>query len=659
MMSAATAKGPRAGGLALLPFVLSLAVLTGLLLPRVQGNPNLFWAIAGTGGGMVLWHLLLWLRANRSGRPLQVEPVPPVRQHWIQTCVQFSLYTYWGWFWVQDGQRPIYVQAPLILIQFAFVFAFDGLLAWTRGRTWRLASGPAPIVMSTNLFIWFKDDWFAFQFAMVAAGLLGKEFVKWTKDGRRTHVFNPSGFGLACAATVLIATGSTDLTWAKPLATTIEVPGIFLFLFGLGLVVQHFFAVTLMTFAAAVAMVAVNLLYTQTTGVYLFASTNLPAAAFLGLHLLMTDPSTSPRTNVGRALFGAGYGLGYIVVFQVLGAIGAPELFAKLYPVPILNCCVQWLDRLARGRVFGRLNAAWEGTWSPRATNAMHMVAWAAVCAVLFGTGYVGGLRGEHPGNSIAFWKRAVADGKHDAERKLAMVAGSLALASPDPAVAAAAYNELGILSLQGSVDTASAATKHKSAANWWAQAAARGSRPALENIVMHFLFDGLRRSDQELDRALRGLESYVAQPDGRRAAFLLGLAHETGGARPENLAKALEYYRRCGDDPFAGRGIARIGLLPGSWVDLASVAPQLTVAATQGDGESCWYLAHMYANGRGVGKDRERALQLAQKAVAAGFVPAVEVQAKVDPGVLVPYVAPRRKHLGRPAWSSAVAPGS
>ena len=153
-----------------------------------------------------------------------------------------------------------------------------------------------PIVLSTNLFIWFRDDWFVWQFAMVTAGLLGKEFIKWTREGRRTHVFNPSGFGLACAATVLIATNSVDLTWAKPLATTIEVPGIYLFIFGIGLIVQYFFRVTLMTFAAAAVMIGAGLLYTQVTGVYLFASSNLPAAAFLGLHLLMTDPSTSPRT---------------------------------------------------------------------------------------------------------------------------------------------------------------------------------------------------------------------------------------------------------------------------------------------------------------------------------------------------------------------------
>ncbi len=651
MKSAATApSAPRAGGLALLPFALSLLVLAALLLPRVQATANLFWSIAGTGIGLIAWQVWLWWRAARAGSALAIEVLPPIKQHYIQACVQICLYVYWGYHWQQDGVRPIYAQAPLILVQFAFLYAFDALFAWSRGQAWRLSSGPTPIVLSTNLFIWFRDDWFGFQFAMLAAGLLGKEFVKWTKDGRRTHIFNPSGFGLACAATVLIATGTTDLTWAKPLASTIDFPGIFVFLFGLGLVVQHFFAVTLMTFAAAVVMVGCNLLYTEWTGVYLFASSNLPAAAFLGLHLLMTDPSTSPRSNLGRLLFGAGYGLGYVVAFQILASLGAPELFAKLYPVPVLNCCVQWLDRRARSGWLGRLNGRWEGAMSPRAMNGVHMAAWSAVFAVLLGTGY---LQGTHPGNSIEFWKRAVAERRHHAEQKLAMVAGSQALASTDARLAAEAFNELGILSMTGSVDPAAATTRHNSAGNWWAQAAARGSPFANENIVAHFLFHGRRRSDRDLEQAFRVVEQRAATPDGRRAATLLALALETGSGLPANVGKALDLYRACGDEPFALRGIARIGLAPGSLVDLARVAPLLAVAATAGDGESCFYLAHMHAQGRSVQKDGAQAQSLLARAVALGFAPAIA--AKAAAGTEFPaYTAPARKFLQQPPWSTA-----
>lgn len=649
---------PRPGPtwLVVVPSLLALLVLLGIALPRVHGNGNLLAAIGGVGGGLLVWQLVLWRLAARAGRKLLTEVLPPVRQHYIQASVQTCLYLFWGYWWQQDGIRPIYAQAPLILLQFAFLYAFDALLQWTRGRPWRVGSGPTPIVLSTNLFIWFRDDWFFWQFAMVAAGLLGKEFVKWTKEGRRTHVFNPSGFGLMCAATVLIATGTTDTTWAKSLATTIEVPGIYLFLFGLGLVVQHFFRVTLMTFAAAVVMVGCNLLYTWLTGVYLFGSTNLPAAAFLGLHLLMTDPSTSPRSNFGRLLFGAGYGLGYVVAFEVLGYLGAPELYAKLYPVPVLNCCVQWLDRLARGRVFGRLNARWEGALPAQRTNHIHMAAWASVFAVLVGTGYVYGVwPTRHPGDSIEFWKRAVAERRHDAERKLVMVAGSQAVAPKDVRQAADAFNELGILALQGSADPATINTRHNSAGNWWAQAAARGSQQAIENIVAHFLFYARHRSDRELDQALAALEQIAKQPGGRRAASLLALAYETGGGRPENPARALELYRQSPDDPFAQRGIVRLGLGPGSLIDLAPFAPMLAAGAVAGDGESCYYLAHMHAQGRGVAKDPARAKSMFARAAELGFPPAVQAQQQpAATGELPPYGAPRRKYLRHPAWSTA-----
>lgn len=641
----AAAAGRRSGVLAWIPLLLAFGVLAFLALPRVRANTHLLGAFAGVGGGLVVWYVLLRVLAARHGRALTVEPVAPVRQHYIQACVQLVLYAYWGWFWVVDGARPIYVQAPLIVAQLCYLYAFDALFAWSRGQAWRFASGPTPIVLSTNLFIWFKDDWFVWQFAMITAGLLGKAFVKWTKEGRKTHVFNPSGFGLACAASVLILTGATDVTWAKPLATTIEVKHIFVVIFVLGLVVQHFFAVTLMTFAAALAMVACNVGYTQLTGVYLFGSTNLPAAAFLGLHLLMTDPSTSPRTNVGRALFGLGYGLGYVIAFELLGRVGAPELYAKLYPVPILNCTVQVLDRVARTGAIGRLNRRWETGLPARATNWIHMALWSAVFVVMLGTGYV---EGPHPGDSIAFWKRAVAEQRHEAARKLVMVAGSQAVGQDS----AAAYNELGILSLTSGLDAASEQTRHNSAGRWFAEAAQRGSVEAAENLVMHFLFYSVRRSDDDLARALAALERAVVQRGDPRAAFLLGVAIETGVGVEPNPQQALALYRRCPKgDVFAAKGIARLGLARGALIDLSSVGPVLAASAARGDGESCYYLAYMHLDGKGVGQDGDAARRLLQRAAELGFEPAKQAAGLEPPPAFAP---PRRKFMAHPAWATA-----
>ena len=50
-------------------------------------------------------------------------------------------------------------------------------------------------------------------------------------------------------------------------------------------------------------------------GTYLFIDSYIPIAVFLGMHLLFTDPSTSPRTELGRLIFGAIYGLSVIVLY--------------------------------------------------------------------------------------------------------------------------------------------------------------------------------------------------------------------------------------------------------------------------------------------------------------------------------------------------------
>ena len=64
-----------------------------------------------------------------------------------------------------------------------------------------------------------------------------------------------------------------------------------------------------------------SLVYFTITGSYFFIDSYIPIAVFLGMHLLFTDPSTSPRTELGRILFGVMYGLGNIVLYELLGGV--------------------------------------------------------------------------------------------------------------------------------------------------------------------------------------------------------------------------------------------------------------------------------------------------------------------------------------------------
>ena len=320
-------------------FTAALLALTAL--PRVQATPLLTWSFWGAGAVLLIWQILL---AFTVRQPRIVKVVPPRRQHYVQAMCHSAVYLYWGYYW-----PPVYDFAPLLLGQLLFAYAFDILLFWSRGEEYPIGFGPLPIVFSTNLFLWFKDDWFYWQFVLIALGFAGKAFVKWNRDGKRVHIFNPSAFTLAIFSIVLLATGTTHLTWGQEIATTFSLgPRIYTLLFVVGLVVMYFFAITPVTAAAAVTLVGLSALYTSITGVPYFVDSDIPSAVFLGLHLLVTDPSTSPRTPLGRAIFGVLYGVGVFGLYSLLGPLGMPTFYDKLLCVPLLNLAVPAIDRAVK-----------------------------------------------------------------------------------------------------------------------------------------------------------------------------------------------------------------------------------------------------------------------------------------------------------------------
>lgn len=510
-----------------LPLGLSALFLAFEALPRVRANPNLQATILGVGAFLVAWTLLLWLQRKRFARCFEIERAPLLRSHYVQATVQTCIYAYWGWYW-----RDVYREIPLIFSQLVFLYAFDALLSWSRGRKWRIGCGPLPIVLSTNVFIWFLDDVYVWQYGLMAVGALGKEFVKWNREGRRTHIFNPSAFTLALFSVVLIATNTTHLTRGVAIATTLALPPhIYLEIFLLGLVVQYFFAVTLMTFSAAAVMILLNAAYNSVTGTYYFVDTQLPIAIFLGLHLLMTDPSTSPRTNLGRVIFGAGYGLANFVLYLVFQRAGIPEFYDKLLPVPVLNASVQVIDRFARSGWLGRLSA-WESRFQARKSNLVYMGAWAALFLALLTSGSVDA---PHPGASIEFWKKAYAEGKYDAGPRLLKLLGSQAEQG-----SASAQSDLGVLYLEGRA----VKEDHAAAAHWFSLSCAQGDPEGCANLAHQFLFLQEARSDQDVARALGVLES--RSRTSAKACYLLAIAYETGRGRPQDRSRARSLYEQA-----------------------------------------------------------------------------------------------------------------
>ncbi|HEY3789227.1 MAG TPA: hypothetical protein VGL71_10245, partial [Urbifossiella sp.] len=329
----------------------------------------------------------------------------PKKQHYVQACAQGSVLVYWGLYW-----PPVYAFAPFILAQLLFAYAFDMLLCWSRRDECTLGFAPFPVIFSINLFLWFKPDWFWLQFLMIAVGLAAKELIRWTREGRRAHIFNPSSFPLAVFSLVLLATGASGITSGTDIASTqFFPPQMYLALFLISLPGQFFFGVTSMTMSAVVTTWLFGRLYFAATGIYFFYDSYIPIAVFLGMHLLFNDPTTSPRTEVGRIIYGALYGLSTLAIYDLLGRAGMPTFYDKLLQVPLLNLSVKAIDGAARSRAFRWLDPASLGrSLLPRQRNVAYIGLWAAIFIVLSAQG----LSDNHPGQWMPFWRNACDQGR-------------------------------------------------------------------------------------------------------------------------------------------------------------------------------------------------------------------------------------------------------
>jgi hypothetical protein len=157
-------------------------------------------------------------------------------------------------------------------------------------------------------------------------------------------------------------------------------------------------------------------LYYAWTGVPYFVDSDIPAAVFLGLHLLITDPSTSPRTPPGKFLFGVLYGVGVFGLYSILGVAGAPTFYDKLLCVPLLNLSVRGIDAFVRYLkevpfwIYLRLE------WALGRPNLAYMVVWIAFFGAMSVTGRTDA---PHTGDSLPFWEQACQDGRRNACSRL------------------------------------------------------------------------------------------------------------------------------------------------------------------------------------------------------------------------------------------------
>ena len=148
------------------PLALTFGLLLLSFVPRVHDNPLLSRSFWGATLALLLWQVALFVSVKRAGAGRSLQPVMRP-QHYLQALIQVAVFAYWGYYW-----RPVYDHVWLLVAQLVFAYAFDMLLAWSRRDRYTLGFGPFPIIFSTNLFLWFRDDWFYLQFLMIAVGFL-------------------------------------------------------------------------------------------------------------------------------------------------------------------------------------------------------------------------------------------------------------------------------------------------------------------------------------------------------------------------------------------------------------------------------------------------------------------------------------------------------
>lgn len=392
----------------LLPAAFGIALVLFALLTPVRRHPNLFPTFLGASAALGLWLAALYVTARRAGRSLTIQ-IGLYKHHWVQACAQMTVLLYWGW-----HVSFVYPFLPLILAQLIFAYGVDSLLHWSRRDTYRFGFGPFPVVLSINLFLWFRPDWFHWQFVMILLGYLGKELIRWNRGGRSRHIFNPSSLPLAIFSVVLILTGNTELTFGQEIAQSQYIPPyIYLVIFLASLPGQILFGVARMTMPAVVTMYVISEVYFRATGVFLFPDAHISLPVFLGMHLLFTDPSTSPRSESGQIAFGVMYALGTLAFYLLLTGIGAPPFYDKLLPVPLMNLTVRAIDRVAASNAFARFDPARIGrALTPLRRNVAYVSIWSGIFLALSATPGIGD---DHPGQYLPFWQEACREGNADA----------------------------------------------------------------------------------------------------------------------------------------------------------------------------------------------------------------------------------------------------
>lgn len=286
--------------------------------------------------------------------------------HLAQMSVQALVFLYTALYWPSAA-----AMLPRMAALMAFGYAVDFALSALRYKSWRVGAGPVPVVLSSNLFVWFAGGHAWLHYAVVLLALACKHFVQ--RDGR--HIFNPSAIGVVLVGIpcLLLPHRLDDVDISHALSAT---PNALEVAFLLSLISLTRVPVVLITLAAA-AFTAPLLwtlpeLFPGVADVPLFTS----SAIYIGIALLITDPATTPRSPVGQILFGVVYITLFAAIASLLGPLDL-GFWGKMLPLPVLNALAPrfdaWADRVAHA----------SPAWLTHRYNRWHVAVWVAVVVAL------------------------------------------------------------------------------------------------------------------------------------------------------------------------------------------------------------------------------------------------------------------------------------
>ena len=210
--------------------VLLLGSFALLLAPPVAAQSHAWTVMLACSAGLSAAFLYLLCRQRGATEECRIE-MDVRRTHVVQAIAQGSIYFYVGQYYSGVAQW-----APFIIYQLIVAFVFDFLLSVYRYNRYKLGMAIFPIVLSINLFMWFKPEYFAGQLAMILAAILGKAYIVRMVDGRPRHIFNPSALPMAVTALLVVILLNSDhvLNTSNVVFSYLLAPHFQLFVFTMG-----------------------------------------------------------------------------------------------------------------------------------------------------------------------------------------------------------------------------------------------------------------------------------------------------------------------------------------------------------------------------------------------------------------------------------------